>query len=131
MGKIYKILIHEDESDSRELLSNLLQKFFYFDHEISYATNYLAAINCLKSSHYDIVFSDNKTPFQNGDNLFNFIKNKKTQVVLNTALGKDNIIVNESKPIYFLQKPIDIDDFKIICQMMINNIEAFDNSLMI
>lgn len=131
MGKVFNILIIDDEADSRELLGNLILKHFEYPHQIVFSKTFSEAVLNIQKLTFDVVFSDCKLPNYHDNKIFELISHKKTQIVISTALGIEAFKSNDKRPIYFLQKPVDIDDFKTICQMVSKNILAYENSLMI
>lgn len=131
LGKVFNILILDDEADSRELLGNLISKYFEHPHKIVYSKNYSEAVLNIQKFTFDVVFSDYKSPNYNNIKLFELLSNKKTQIVISSALGIESFKNTDNRPLYFLQKPVDIDDFKTICQMVIKNILAYENYLII
>jgi two-component system LytT family response regulator len=131
LGKISNILIIDDELNSRELLYNLVLKYFDKSASIVAVDSILKAGELINQHEYDVIFSDSRMPFDTIDNLINIKRNKKTQFVLCTALNNNEVKNSFHFPIYFLQKPIDIEDFKTICAMIKDQLKAIDNALII
>jgi len=131
LGKIVKILVLDDEEDSRELLGILISKYFEFPHQVIFSKSYSEAYLTLKNDSFDVVFSDSKLPNNSENKILDLITNIKTQIIISSALGIESFKNKNKRPMYFLQKPIDIDDFRIISQLVVKNLQAHENSLII
>ncbi len=131
MRKDLNILIIDDEQNSRELLQFLLSKYFKEKYLLCLASSATEAEKQLKNTDFDIVFSDSKMPFETSNHLIKYNYNKNIQFVICTALGKNDVIDKFDFPVYFLQKPIDLDDFNTICKLILDSIIAKENTLII
>ncbi len=126
-----KILILDDEKNARELIVQLLHRYFAADFSVSEASSAKEAQQLFQHQVFDVVFSDSKMPFSDGIELIESITTKQTQVVLCTALGLADFKNTFTFPVYFLQKPIDFDHFKAICEIILLQINGFKNELII
>lgn len=131
LRKLINILIIDDEINSRDLIVNLLTKYFDVKYQVKTVGNIKESKEILHQNEFDVVFTDSVMPFENTNDLINSKQNKKTQFVLCTALNNTSFTNSFQFPVYFLQKPIDIEDFITICNLIINQIDAFENTLMI
>ena len=110
-----KVLIAEDDEDSRELLSWILQKLGY---EVIAATNGKEAWDAFRKGRFRIVISDVLMPELDGLELCRRIRmhkqSKYTYIIIITALigKKDYLEGMEAGADDFVTKPFDPDELK-------------------
>lgn len=110
-----KILIAEDDRDSRELLTWLLQKL---DYQVTAATNGKEAWDMYRKGRYRIVISDVLMPEVDGLELCRKIRlhkqSKYTYIIIVTALigKKDYLEGMDAGADDFVTKPFDLDELK-------------------
>jgi DNA-binding response OmpR family regulator len=110
-----KILIAEDDRDSRELLTWILQKL---DYQVTAATNGKEAWDLYRKGRYRIVITDVLMPEIDGLELCRRIRlhkqSKYTYVVMVTALigKKDYLEGMDAGADDFVTKPFDPDELK-------------------
>src|SRR5262245_28331684 len=110
-----RVLIAEDDRDSRELLNWLLVKLGY---EVVSAENGEQAWNAFRREHFRIVISDLLMPDMDGLELCRRIRSAKLQkytyVILLTALigKKDYLEGMDAGADDFVTKPFDPDELK-------------------
>jgi DNA-binding response OmpR family regulator len=110
-----KVLIAEDDRDSRELLSWLLEKLGY---QVVAATNGKEAWEAFRRRRFRIVISDVLMPEVDGLELCRRIRSHKqskyTYVIMMTALigKKDYLEGMEAGADDFVTKPFDADELK-------------------
>jgi len=126
--KTYKALIIDDEINARLLISELLSFHYPEVSEIDSAQNTIEANVLIKANKYDIIFSDSRMPFENGMSVLNSIQDRKIQLILTTAYDK-TATLNSNHSLYYLQKPIDIDDFKQVINHALDTLQLFEKYL--
>ena len=110
-----KVLIAEDDRDSRELLGWLLQKL---DYQVIATANGKEAWEAYKKGRFRIVISDVLMPELDGLELCRKIRllkqSKYTYIILMTALigKKDYLEGMEAGADDFVTKPFDLDELK-------------------
>jgi DNA-binding response OmpR family regulator len=110
-----KLLIAEDDNDSRELLSWMLQKL---DYQVVAASNGKEAWDLYRRGRYRIVISDVLMPEMDGLELCRRIRlhkqSKYTYIIIITALigKKDYLEGMEAGADDFVTKPFDPDELK-------------------
>ncbi|MBW1856007.1 MAG: sigma-54-dependent Fis family transcriptional regulator [Deltaproteobacteria bacterium] len=108
MGK--KILIVDDEFNSRTLLAQLFQEDGY---SADTAENGKTALEALKSTPFDILITDIRMPVMDGIELFHRAKEMYPHmpVILFTAYGTIEAAVKALKEgvFHYLEKPVNFD----------------------
>jgi two-component system cell cycle response regulator len=110
-----KILIAEDDRDSRELLTWILQKL---GHQVVAMSNGKEAWDAFKNGHFRLVISDVLMPEIDGLELCRKIRlhkqSKYTYIIIITALigKKDYLEGMEAGADDFVTKPFDPDELK-------------------
>ncbi|NMO22347.1 response regulator [Pyxidicoccus fallax] len=99
-----KVLLVEDDGDSRELLAELLEAEF----DVSTAPDGLAGLKAFESEHPDVVITDESLPGMLGTELAAKVKerNPRTRVIL--VSGYTQVQGAEHCDVV-LRKPIDVD----------------------
>lgn len=105
-----KILIVDDEFNSRTLLAQLFQEDGY---SADTAENGKTALEALKSTPFDILITDIRMPVMDGIELFHRAKEiyPHMPVILFTAYGTIEAAVNALKEgvFHYLEKPVNFD----------------------
>lgn len=131
LNTLYSILIIDDEPNNVELISSLLNKYATFPFKLWVAHTVDKANDILGNITFNIVFSDYKLPKMVGTSLINSLTHKQTQFVLCTAYAYKKFENDFEKPVYFLQKPIDIDIFKTMLTHIYQTITAYEKDLIL
>ncbi len=131
MNSQYSILILDDEPNKVELISVLLQKYASFPFKVWVAHSVESATEILENNTFNIVFSDYKLQKMVGTAFINANTHKQTQFVLCTAYDYKKFENDFEKPVYFLQKPIDIDVFKTMLAHIYQTITAYEKDLIL
>ena len=105
-----KILIVDDEFNSRTLLAQLFQEDGY---SADTAENGKTALEALKSTHFDILITDIRMPVMDGIELFHRAKEvyPHMPVILFTAYGtiEDAVKALKEGVFHYLEKPVNFD----------------------
>jgi CheY-like chemotaxis protein len=110
-----KVLVAEDDQDSREMLSWMLQKL---GHQVVPASNGREAWDAFRKRPFRLVISDVLMPEVDGFELCRRIRNYKqsryTYIIIITALigKKDYLEGMEAGADDFVTKPFDLDELK-------------------
>jgi DNA-binding NtrC family response regulator len=108
-----KILIVDDEFNSRSLLAQLLEDEGF---AVTTAEDGRAALHVLKNEPCSIVLTDIRMPLMDGIELFHQVKERYPDipVILFTAYGTIESAVNALKEgaFHYLEKPVNIDLLK-------------------
>jgi len=111
--KTYKILIVDDESGIRELLSDLL---IFLGYQPFIAADGREALELIARNEPDLIITDINMPKMDGIELLRRVKkqNAKLPVLLISGykMGNDPLEAVESMADGFLAKPFDIDQIK-------------------
>lgn len=122
-----KILIVDDEFNSRTLLAQLFQEDGY---SAETAENGKTALETLKSKSFDILITDIRMPIMDGIELFHRVKEiyPHMPVILFTAYGTVEAAVKALKEgvFHYLEKPVNFDLLKHTVQqaLEIQDLEA-------
>lgn len=111
-----KILIVDDEEDSRKLTLAILEEFdIAVQESVREANDVSEAIKLLKEQEFDLVISDFRMPGKSGIDLLDYMQsnNIKTPFILLTGISGIKKMINTStlKPFVVAQKTIDDDKF--------------------
>jgi len=131
MATTYAILIIDDEPNNVELISILLEKYAPFSFQLSLTNTVENALEMMSSKAFQIVFSDYKLPKVYGTDFINSVADKRTQFILCTAYDFKKFENDFNKPVYFLQKPIDIDIFKHMITHIYQTLMAYEKDLIL
>ncbi|MGL4855224.1 MAG: response regulator, partial [Lentisphaeria bacterium] len=114
MSHKYKILIVDDEKNTRDGLSQLLQ----FDYLVECAENGEIALKMIKKSHYDIVLTDLNMPIIDGLELTRAVKSLDNAplIIILTAYGSLETTINAMKAgaYDYITKPVNIDQLELM-----------------
>lgn len=102
------ILIIDDETKARSLLTTILKEYCNDVTVIHEAANLLEGISILKENKIDVLFLDIEMPQHSGLELFNFIsvENVNFEIVFTTAYSEYAIKAFEFSAIDYLLKPL-------------------------
>ncbi len=110
-----RILVVDDERSIRNTLKDILE---FEKHEVQLAENGKVALECLRNSNFDLIFSDIKMPELDGLELLNAIREREidTPVVMISGHGNIETAVDSIKrgAYDFIEKPIDLNRLLII-----------------
>ncbi len=111
---IKKMLIIDDEEINIRLIKMLVKRLSN-KFEIFEATSGKEAIEIIKKTNLDIVLVDILLPDMNGFEIIKKINNKKTKIIILSALSKNEVSNTKLSPkVEYLSKPLDIDKFSQI-----------------
>lgn len=107
--KLNAILV-EDESNSREILKNYLEK--YCPNVILHgeATTIKEGLELIKRHDLDLIFLDVEMPFGNAFDLLDQVPNRTFETIFVTAYNHYALDALNSHAAYYLMKPINIDE---------------------
>jgi CheY-like chemotaxis protein len=118
MSEKKNILIIEDEEEIREILEDFLESFTdrYNLHFAENGTQ--AAIKCHNIPEaFHLIISDQHMPYMDGISLLKFLRNedekhsKTNFIFLSAYINNIQSILEENENVYFLDKPISVEDF--------------------
>ena len=107
--KLRTILV-EDESQSREILRNYLQRYCTDVEIVGEAANVSEAVDLIKQSQPDLIFLDVEMPFGNAFDLLDQVPDRNFEIIFVTAYAQYAIDALNNHAAYYLMKPIDIDE---------------------
>lgn len=114
MKKQYKILIVDDEKNTRDGLRRALSR----EYEVFTAESAAAALRILEENHIDLMLSDVRMPGRDGIELLKQVRSKypSTACVLLTAYGSVETAVEAMKQGAhdFLTKPVNLDHLDML-----------------
>lgn len=114
MKKQYKILIVDDEKNTRDGLRRALSR----EYEVFAAESAAAALHVLEENHIDLMLSDVRMPGEDGIELLKQVRSKypSTACVLLTAYGSVETAVEAMKQGAhdFLTKPVNLDHLDML-----------------
>jgi CheY-like chemotaxis protein len=99
-----KVLLVEDDGDSRELLAELLEA----DFDVSTAPDGLAGLRAFESEHPDVVVTDESLPGMLGTELAAKVKQRNPRARVILVSGYTQVQGAEYCDVV-LRKPIDVD----------------------
>ncbi len=99
-----KVLLVEDDGDSRELLAELLESEF----DVSTAQDGLAGLRAFESQHPDVVVTDESLPGMCGTELAQKVKEREPRARVILVSGYTQVQGAEHCDVV-LRKPIDVD----------------------
>lgn len=107
-----KAIIIDDEKSAREVLLNLLSRFFPHVKIIAQAASIEQGIKVLNENKTDIVFLDIEMPLGNSFDILENVNNIDFEVIFITAHDKYALEAFKFSAIDYLLKPIKIKDIK-------------------
>lgn len=112
---MYKILITDDNSDARQVIKFLIDKYG-FDLEITEACNGKEAYSLLKRQHFHILFTDVKMPFMDGIELSTKARNihPDIQIIFFSAYNDFDYIKKalSLRAVDYILKPVNPEEFQ-------------------
>ena len=113
--KKLNMLVVEDGQSQREMLHDFLEQE---GHAIEEAENGEAAIEKVKSGHFDFILLDYKMPGMDGMEVLRKVKgiNPEIDIVMMTAYGTIETAVDTMKAgaVDYITKPVDLDELLIL-----------------
>lgn len=121
MKKQYKILIVDDEKNTRDGLRRALSR----EYEVFTAESTVAALHVLEENQIDLMLSDVRMPGEDGISLLKQVREKhpSTACVLLTAYGSVETAVEAMKlgAQDFLTKPVNLDHLDMLIARTLNH----------
>lgn len=105
-----KSVIVEDETASRTILKNYLEKYCPEVTLAGEATNIDEALALIRTTQPDLVFLDVEMPFGNAFDLLDQVGNRTFEVIFVTAYNKYALEALNEHASYYLMKPVAIDE---------------------
>ena len=105
-------LIVDDEENSRQTLSNMLEKYCKGVRVIGKAASVKAARVIIDEKAPDVVFLDIEMPVENGFKLLEYYPEPKFAVVFTTAYDQYAVKAFKFSAIDYLLKPIDLEELR-------------------
>ncbi|AKF82873.1 chemotaxis protein CheY [Myxococcus fulvus 124B02] len=99
-----KVLLVEDDADSRELLAELLE----FDFDVVTASDGLSGLKAFESAHPDVVVTDESLPGLTGTELARRVKARSARTRIILVSGYTQVDGAEHCDL-MLRKPIDVE----------------------
>ncbi len=106
-----KVLFIDDEKDSTELLTSLMEKYFPKAIILNPCHNLTDAIKTINKDEPDVVFLDIKLSNDSGFDLFNFVPNPKFKTVFVSAFRKYALEAFNVQASGYLTKPVSPSQF--------------------
>ena len=103
MGERIKVLLVEDDGDSRELLAELLEA----DFDVTTAPDGVAGLRAFEDVHPDVVVTDESLPGMCGTELAHEVKHRQPKAGVILVSGYTN--VDSECCDVVLRKPIDVE----------------------
>lgn len=124
-----RALVVDDEEFARKNLSMLLEEYCPEIEVIGEASRKDQAKAIIESSNPDVVFLDIRMPSgAEGFELLQEIENKNFLVVFVTAFKDYAIRAFNASAVYYLLKPIDIDELKLAVQRLVETQRIYDET---
>lgn len=105
-----KAVIIDDESDSRQILSNYLIKYCPDVSLCGFGESVATGLEAIYKHQPDIVFLDIEMPYGNGFDLLDQVDTINFETIFVTAFDNYAIQALNQSAAYYLLKPIDIDE---------------------
>lgn len=128
-GRIYKILIVDDEKSTLILLHTALKRARQFKSDIRIAENSSAALAELEKQNFDLVISDYSMPGMNGIEFLMKVKEQYPDTVRILLTGYSDMslakeAINKADVHFYLEKPWDNNELKaLICEALDINVD--------
>lgn len=107
---ILNAILVEDEANSREILSNYIEKYCPMVNLVGMASSIKEGLKLIKSNALDLVFLDVEMPFGNAFDLLDQIPERSFETVFVTAYDHYAKDALNHHAAYYLTKPINIDE---------------------
>lgn len=105
-----KAVIIDDESDSRQILSNYIKKYCPGITVCGFGESVTTGLEIIRQHAPDVVFLDIEMPYGNGFDLLQKAQPVNFETVFVTAFDNYAIQALNQSAAYYLLKPIDIDE---------------------
>lgn len=105
-----KAIIVDDEQDSRNILSNYLNKYCPNVEIMGTADSVASGVKAIEEHNPELVFLDIEMPYGNGFDLLSQVKNITFETIFVTAYDNYAVQALNQSAAYYLLKPIDIDE---------------------
>jgi two-component system LytT family response regulator len=105
-----KAIIIDDESDSRQILSNYVTKYCPDVKVCGFGESVATGLEAIREHDPDVVFLDIEMPFGNGFDLLEKAQPVNFETIFVTAFNNYAIQALNQSASYYLLKPIDIDE---------------------
>ncbi|MBL0331318.1 MAG: response regulator [Chlorobiota bacterium] len=106
------VVIIDDESSARNVLSNLLIKNFQFIEIVTIAVNCQSGIDSIIKYNPELVFLDIEMPDGTGFDVLNKTKFLKFDTILTTAYEQYSNLIHDYSIIDYLLKPIIVSELR-------------------
>ena len=124
-----RALVVDDEEFARKNLTMMLEEHCPQIEVIGQASRKEQAKAIIESSHPDVVFLDIRMPSgAEGFELLEEIENKDFLIVFVTAFKDYAIRAFNASAIYYILKPIDVDELKIAAERLVQTQKHFKSS---
>jgi len=120
-------IIVDDELDSRNILSNYLNKYVKNVTILETCENIAAAEKAIRSFKPMLVFLDIEMPFGNGFDLIEKFQKIDFEIIFITAFSQYAIQAFNLSAVHYILKPIDIDELVIAVDKARENISNNTN----
>jgi two-component system LytT family response regulator len=114
-----KALIIEDEQKSREMLSEILKKYYPQIAILGLAKNVAEAVELIEKTKPNLLFLDISMPDGTGFDVLEKTLGNKFDIIFTTATDKHALKAIKYSACDYLLKPIDIDDLKVAINRLI------------
>lgn len=128
MNDKIKILLVDDEKDSREVMSNLLRNYFPDLTIVGEAANVATAYREIIDKQPDLVFLDIQMPRANGFSLLQQFEEVAFEVIFVTSFDQYAINAIKFNALDYLLKPVEIPDLQQAVERAIKIIDKKQNS---
>lgn len=105
-------LIVDDEDNSRQTLSNMLEKYCTGVNVIGKAPSVKVARTIIEDKSPDVVFLDIEMPIENGFKLLEYYEQPDFDVVFTTAYDQYAVKAFKFSAVDYLLKPIDLEELR-------------------
>lgn len=119
-----KAIIIDDEKSNQITLYNMVTDFCEEVEIIACVDSVIEGVNAINKYQPDLVFLDVEMPVHNGFALFEYFPTPKFNVIFTTAFQKYAIKAFKFSAVYYLLKPIDLDDLKIAIEKVLKKKET-------
>lgn len=123
---MYKILIVDDETTERDVISFLLKKY-NFPLQITEASNGKEALKQMQKHTFDILFTDIRMPFIDGLELATTIRQENLKIPIIFFSGYDDFdYVKEAlslQVVNYILKPVNPDEFRKTIQQVLLDLD--------
>lgn len=124
-----KALLVDDEEFARKNLQLLLEEFCPDVEVVGEASGKLSAIEKINELQPDVLFLDIRMPSgSEGFELLDEIENKNILVVFVTAFKDFAIRAFNANAVYYLLKPIDIDELRLAVEKLVESKKLFSEN---